>query len=126
MLLGAVRTLPTKKREFLCMKYLFGVKNRRYWPNGGAKWEKFVKSTRQKWTATRGTVVCSKHFTEDCFEYGSDTVEKYKTPRLKKDNLGVCVFPTLATSAETSVESKHTRRAKRRQESKVFICPFTY
>ena len=76
------------------------------------KWEKFVKSTRQKWTATRGTVVCSKHFTEDCFEYGSDTVEKYKTPRLKKDNLGVCVFPTLATSAETSVESKRTRRAK--------------
>ena len=27
------------------------------------KWEKFVKSTRHKWTATRGTVVCSKHFT---------------------------------------------------------------
>ncbi len=41
------------------------------------------------------TFVCSKHFTEECFEYGLATVEKYKMPRLRRDEFGVCVCPTL-------------------------------
>ena len=80
------------------------------------KWVNFVRRKRDKWTPTRSSVVCSKHFTEDCFEYGSVTVEKYKTPRLKKDSYGVCVFPTLDTnSTSESVESERTKRVKRRE-----------
>ena len=87
------------------------------------KWVNFVRRKRDKWTPTRSSVVCSKHFTEGCFEYGSITVEKYKTPRLKKDSYGVCVFPTLDTnSISESVESERTKRVKRREVS----CCFTY
>ena len=34
---------------------------------------------RDKWIQ----LVCSKHFTEECFVYGSESVEKYNTPRLQ-------------------------------------------
>ena len=40
---------------------------------------------------TRLLVVCSKHFNEDCFQFGSATAEKYKIPRLKRDEFGICV-----------------------------------
>ena len=62
---------------------------------------------------TRSSVVCSKHFTKDCFLFGSATVEKYKTPRLKRDEFGICVFPTLGTKL-SGAESERTKRIKRR------------
>ena len=80
------------------------------------KWTDFVRRRRDKWTATRASVVCSKHFTSDCFEYGSATVERYKTPKLKKDEFGVCVFPTILTNqVPDSTESGRTKRIKRRK-----------
>ena len=33
------------------------------------KWMDFVRRRRYKWTPTRSSVVCSKHFTPECFEY---------------------------------------------------------
>ena len=77
------------------------------------KWVNFVRRKRDKWTPTRSSVVCSKHFTEDCFNYGSATVEKYKTPRLKRDEFGICVYPTLDTKL-SSEESERTKRMKQR------------
>ena len=80
------------------------------------KWVDFVRWRRDKWTPTRSSVVCSKHFTSDCFEYGSATVEKYKTAKLKRDEFSVCVSPTLQTSqVPDSTESKHTKRIKQRK-----------
>ena len=82
------------------------------------KWENFVRRKRAKWTPTQHSVVCSKHFTKGCFEYGSVAVEKCKTPRLKKDSYGVCVFPTLDTNdTSASVETERTKRVKRREVS---------
>ena len=77
------------------------------------KWVNFVRRKRDKWTPTRSSVVCSKHFTEDCFDYGSATVEKYKTPRLKRDEFGICVYPTIDTKL-SSGESERTKRMKQR------------
>ena len=77
------------------------------------KWVNFVRRKRDKWTPTRSSVVCSKHFTEDCFDYGSATVEKYKTPRLKRDEFGSCVYPTIDTKL-SSGESERTKRMKQR------------
>ena len=77
------------------------------------KWINFVRRRRDKWTPTRSSVVCSKHFTEDCFQFGSATVEKYKIPRLKRDEFGVCVYPTLDTKL-SSTESERTKRIKNR------------
>ncbi|XP_028418516.1 uncharacterized protein LOC114543919 [Dendronephthya gigantea] len=85
------------------------AKRRRIWVN-------FIRRRRDKWTPTPSSVVCSKHFTNDCFEYGSATVSKYKTPRLKRDELGVSVYPTLqANQILGSTESERTKRMKRRE-----------
>lgn len=80
------------------------------------KWVDFVKRRRDKWAPTRSSVVCSKHFTEDCFEYGSATVMKYKTPRLKKDEHGVSVFPTMDKFNEGSSKSERTQRMSKRRK----------
>jgi hypothetical protein len=77
------------------------------------KWLNFVRRRRDKWTPTRSSVVCSQHFTDDCFQFGSATVEKYKNPRLKRDEYGICVYPTLDTKLSSS-ESERTKRMKRR------------
>ena len=67
---------------------------------------------------TRLAVVCSKRFTPECFEYGSATVEKYKTPRLKRDEFGVCVYPTLQTNQTPHfAESERVKHIKRRKVS---------
>jgi hypothetical protein len=79
-------------------------------------WLSFVRRRRDKWIPTSLSVVCSKHFTEDCFVYGSESVEKYNTPRLKRDEHGICVFPTVDTNQLSgSAESEHTSRMKRRK-----------
>ena len=90
------------------------------------KWVNFIRRRRDKWTPTRASVVCSNHFTEECFEYGSATVPRYKTPRLRRDQNGICVFPTLDTNRTTrSEESERTKRAKRREVLSI-SCSDTY
>ena len=44
------------------------------------KWVDFVRRRRYKWTAASSSVVCSKHLTLECFEYGSATVKNVKPP----------------------------------------------
>ena len=67
----------------------------------------------------RVRLLCVQHiFTEECFEYGSATVEKYKIPRLKRDEFGVCVCPNLQTNqVVVHTESERTKRIKRRKVS---------
>ena len=68
---------------------------------------------RDRWEPSPGSVVCSDHFTKDCFEYGSDTVEKYKTPKLKRDEIGISAVPSLLSKA-TSVSSERSLRMQHR------------
>jgi hypothetical protein len=35
------------------------------------KWIRQIQSTRAKWTATETSLICSQHFTENCFEQSS-------------------------------------------------------
>lgn len=52
------------------------------------KWVKQVKRTRAKWNATKHSVLCSDHFTEDCFEVDSTIAATFglsKKRRLKPD-----------------------------------------
>ena len=53
------------------------------------KWVSFIQRKRDKWQPSASSVVCLQHFTEDCFEYGSDTVEKHMVPKLKRDEIGI-------------------------------------
>ncbi|XP_028401052.1 THAP domain-containing protein 10-like [Dendronephthya gigantea] len=77
------------------------------------KWEDFIRRKRDKWLPSASSVVCSKHFAEECFDYGSSTVEKYKTPKLKRDKIGVTAVPSLLPEA-TSFDSERTMRLQRR------------
>ena len=77
-------------------------------------WLDFIRRKRDRWEPSPGSVVCSYHFTKDCFEYGSDTVEKYKTPKLKRDEKGICVVPSLLSNKATSVPSERSLRRQHR------------
>ena len=68
---------------------------------------------RDQWNPSCSSVVCSVHFTEDCFEYGSDTVEKYKTPKLKRNEIGIAAVPSVF-STKTCIESERSLRMERR------------
>ena len=78
------------------------------------KWLDFIRRKRDKWTPSFGSVVCSEHFTEDCFAYGSDTVEKYKVPRLKRDEIGITAIPSVLSKASEDETSARALRIERR------------
>lgn len=58
-------------------------------------------------------LLCSLYFTEDCFEYGSDTVGRYKTPKLNRDETGITAVPS-ALPTTTCIDSERTLRMQRR------------
>ncbi len=78
------------------------------------KWLDFIRRKRDKWTPSFGSVVCSEHFTEDCFEYGSNTVEKYKVPKLKRDDIGITAVPSVLSKASEVETSARASRIQRR------------
>ena len=82
------------------------------------KWVDFVKQKRAKWELTRNSSLCSRHFTEDdfiCrFTFADETSGNPIIPRLKRDELGINVFPTIHAKVVTktsvlsgSVERRH-------------------
>ena len=88
-------------------------------------WLDFIRRKRDRWEPSPGSVVCSDHFTKDCFEYGSDTVEKYKTPKLKRDEIGICVVPSLLSNKATSVPSERSLRMQHRAKvTIIYYCVF--
>ena len=95
-----------------------------YWGNESAiaksrrkKWIAFVQSKRDHWTPTENSCICLEHFTPDCFEYGSNTVERYKSPRLKSDQIGTTAIPTIYSASQP----KKSERAQRFERRKVRI-----
>ena len=82
------------------------------------KWIRFVQHKRAQWQPTNASCICSDHFTEDSFEVGCDTVGKYKTPRLKRDEIGIISIPSIHSKV-TSLESARSARFRIRQEAKV-------
>ena len=77
------------------------------------KWLDFVRHKRDQWNPSCSSVICSVHFTEDCFEYGSDTVERYKTPKLRRDEIGITAEPSVL-STTACIDSEHTLHMQRR------------
>ena len=84
------------------------------------KWEDFIRRKRDRWLPSASSVVCSEHFTKDYFEGGSNNVEKYKTPKLKRDKVGVTAVPSLMPKA-TSLESERTLRLQRRGKLSIYL-----
>ena len=101
---GCNNTSSSKKGISLC-HIPYWKDNRQLVQSRRKKWLDFIRWKRDKWTPSFGSVVCSEHFTEDCFEYRSNTVEKYKVPKLKRDDIGITAVPSVlskASEVETS------------------------
>ena len=83
------------------------------------KWVDFVKAKRAKWEPTKHSAVCSVHFKPNdyVFQYVLvPTLGKPSVPRLKRDKIGIVVFPTVhAIDVDTSLPlSERTKRKVRR------------
>ena len=60
------------------------------------------------------SVICCEYFTEDCFEYGSNTFQKYKVPRLEQDEIGVTAVLSVLSKASEDETSAHALRFEER------------
>ena len=82
------------------------------------KWVDFIKSKRAHWEPTKYSTVCSKHFRDDDYEvmFPGLTNGNFQR-RLRKDEIGICVFPTIqapCVSGESKPESKRAERKVRK------------
>ena len=78
------------------------------------RWVNFVDQRRANFTLSNTSVVCSKHFKPEDFERQfllAPESSKPAIPRLKRDEIGVCVWPTLF---EEPKEAPMTAREARR------------
>ena len=90
-----------------------------------ATWNRQIKSTRADWHSPEYLCVCSKHFTEDCFEsqsvvsgiafslmFGCDFIinECFRATLLKPGAVPT-IFPKPASSSDTSIRPRRRSAA---------------
>ena len=81
-------------------------------PSLREKWIKQVRRTRAQWTAAKYSVLCSDHFTADCFEANSAIAATFgisKKRRLKPDAVPTIFYRQLTTDQSTSEASAQPR-----------------
>ena len=92
-------------------------------------WVDFVKRKRKNWVPSASSEVCSKHFKEDDFvcrftgEMGvsnSDT-PLLVAPTLKRDNIGICVWPSKLNETETVLSERDRRRIVSFTYKKIYL-----
>jgi hypothetical protein len=80
------------------------------------KWVNFIQSTRKKWTESLTSKVCLKHFVPADFEnrfVGSVPAEGETlivAPRLKRDKLSICIFPSVVAQETQQEETRLSER----------------
>lgn len=77
------------------------------------KWVKQVRRTRAEWEATEHSVLCSEHFTEDCFEADAVLARSFglsKRRRLKADAIPTIFHRPSAELPSTSGASRKRLR----------------
>ena len=80
------------------------------------RWVDFMKSKRAKWEPSKSSVICSRHFKPTDFErrFHSLPGQSLQFPRLNKDDIGVCVCPTvhIASEEETTLSERSKRKVR--------------
>ena len=80
-----------------------------------SQWIKQMQRFRAEWTATAYSVLCSKHFSDDCFEPASQIAATFgmqKSRRLKPD-----AIPTLFDRPSLSSEGERRKRVAKTSTS---------
>ncbi|KAK3721677.1 hypothetical protein QZH41_013825, partial [Actinostola sp. cb2023] len=102
-------TLQNLKMPERCVVHGCGKRFRR--------WIKFVKMKRAKWSPTKTSVICSDHFNSNDFQriYLVDIPNsRAAKPCLKKDDIGINVFPTIyKRRQDVESSSRNQRQANR-------------
>lgn len=83
------------------------------------KWVDFVQLKQAHWNPSKYSAVCSKHFRDNNFTVKFlDLTRDNRQLRLLKDEVGVCVLPTVHTlavqSVGESVKHAESERSKRK------------
>lgn len=81
------------------------------------QWTKQVCRTRAKWNPTKYSVLCSKHFTADCFEEDSSIAASFGMEKRKR--LKVDAVPTLFERPSTGEECGSSVSATRKRKAPV-------
>ena len=77
------------------------------------KWVDFIKLKRTKWQPSQYSIICSEHFKPDDFSRRFSRIEGQSfvgNNVLKRDEFGICVFPTVMPAADASHVSERERR----------------
>ena len=86
------------------------------------KWLNFVKTKRAHWQDTKHSVVCSEHFKREDYIHCYPKLpglDKARVPKLKKDESGVIVFPTVHSTATASKSTGESQPLSSRTMRKV-------
>ena len=74
------------------------------------QWERQVQRTRAKWTATECSVLCSKHFTAECFEESATLASQFGISYKRSISLVRGALPTIflcAAAVATAEEADY-------------------
>ena len=79
------------------------------------RWIDFVKMRRGKWEPSKSSVICSRHFQPTDFERRFNFLpgQSLQFPRLKMDEFGVNVYPTVHACTEQTPQSERSKRKVR-------------
>ena len=80
-------------------------------------WVKFLEAKLKNFNPSGNSAVCSKHFKPEDFTIRFTLLPGHKKPmipRLKKDEIGICVCPSLQTGALAEENKPSSDRKKRK------------
>lgn len=79
------------------------------------RWIDFVKMKRGKWEPSQGSVICSHHFHPTDFKRRFNFLpgQSLQFPRLKMDEFGVSVYPTVHANTEQTPQAERSKRMVR-------------
>ena len=124
--------IRSKEKGILLHPISFYGKSESGKQKGRRKWIDFVKPKRAHLEHTEHSAMCSEHFTEE--DYTNRFVD-YLVRRLKRDEIGVCVFPrkhARCVSSHQAADKPESERSKRKARYfsasvslPVIFCSFT-
>ena len=111
--LPIVVTSRTRREIFQCIGFRFTAIQGQKHRNGRKRWVDWVKRKRAKWEPSVHSYLCSVHFKaeEFMFQFGNEVDLSNKW--LQRDELGVCVFPSIHSGAKEKPISARDKRMVR-------------
>ena len=115
MLLEAVVIQPLKKTVLLFHSIPFYGDTRSEAKKRRKRWIDFVKTKGGNWEPSKSSVICSRHFQPTDFEHRFNFLpgQSLQFPRLKADEFGISVYPTVHAGTEQTPQSERSKRKVR-------------